>query len=109
MPTFEIPADIFTRLSVVDLPKGSSNSFKFRKNISLYFKRMHQIIYRISPPVRPPAYKPPTDKPTPGGTHILGHIRDVRSEWVSFPGRKPAVGCTFFAKNLRMGHNFDII
>ena len=45
----------------------------------------------------------------PGGTPILGHIRDVRPEWVSFPGRKPADRCTFFTKNLRMGHNFDII
>ena len=44
-----------------------------------------------------------------GGTPILGHIRDVRPEWVTFPGRKPADGCKFFTKNLRMGHNFDII
>ena len=46
---------------------------------------------------------------TPGGTPILGRIRDVRPEWVSFQGRKPADGCNFFTKNLRMGHNFDII
>ena len=45
----------------------------------------------------------------PEGTHILGHIRDVRPEWVSFPGRKPADGCKFLTKNLRMGNNFDII
>ena len=45
----------------------------------------------------------------PGGTPILGHIRDVRPEWVSFPGRKPADGCKFLTKNLRMGHNFDTI
>ena len=45
----------------------------------------------------------------PGGTPILGHIRDVWPEWVSFPGRKPADGCKFLTKNLRMGHNFDII
>ena len=47
MPSFEIPADIFTRLSVFDSPKGSSNTFKLRlvKNISLYFKRKHLIIY----------------------------------------------------------------
>ena len=45
----------------------------------------------------------------PGGTPILGHIRDVRPEWVSFAGRKPADGCKFLIKNLRMGHNFDII
>ena len=44
-----------------------------------------------------------------GGTPILGHIRDVRPEWVSFPGRKPADGCKFLTKNLRMGHNFDMI
>ena len=42
-------------------------------------------------------------------TPILGHIRDVRPEWVSFPGQKPADGCKFLTKNLRMGHNFDII
>ena len=45
----------------------------------------------------------------PGGTPILGHIRDVQPEWVSIPGQKPAHGCKFFTKNLRMGHNFDII
>ena len=44
-----------------------------------------------------------------GSTPILGHIKDVRPEWVSFPGRKPADGCKFLTKNLRMGHNFDII
>ena len=46
---------------------------------------------------------------TRGGTPILGHTRDVRPEWVSFPGRKPADGCNFLTKTLRMGHNFDII
>ena len=45
----------------------------------------------------------------PGGTPILGHIRDVRPEWVSFSGRKPADGCKVLTKNLRMGHKFDII
>ena len=45
----------------------------------------------------------------PGGTPILGHIRNVRPEWVGFPGQKPADGCKFLTKNLRMGHNFDII
>ena len=44
-----------------------------------------------------------------GGTPILGHIRDVRPEWVSFPGQNPADGCKFLTKSLRMGHNFDII
>ena len=43
------------------------------------------------------------------GTHILGHIRNVRPEWVSFPGQKPVDWCKFLTKNLRMGHNFDII
>ena len=53
----------------------------------------------------------PKDPPGGGGgrTPIFGHIRDVRPEWVSFPGRKPADGCKFFTKNLPMGHNFDII
>ena len=37
--------DIFTRLSVFDLPKGSSNTFKTYKNIGLCFKRKHLIIY----------------------------------------------------------------
>ena len=46
MPSFEILTDIFTRLSVFDSPKGSSNTFKTRKNISLYFKRRHLIIYK---------------------------------------------------------------
>ena len=47
--------------------------------------------------------------PVPGGTPILGHIRDLRPEGVSFPGQKPADGCKFLTKNLRLGHNFDII
>ena len=45
MPSFETPADIFTRLSVFGSPKGSSNTFKAHKNISLYFKRKYLIIY----------------------------------------------------------------
>ena len=45
----------------------------------------------------------------PGGTPILSHIRDVRPEWVSFPGQKPANECKLQTKNLRMGHNFDIV
>ena len=44
-----------------------------------------------------------------GGTPVLGHIRDVRPEWASLPGRKPADGCKILTKNLRMGHNFDIM
>ena len=45
MPSYEIQADIFTRLSVFDSRKGSSNTFKTHKNISLYFKRKYLIIY----------------------------------------------------------------
>ena len=45
MPSFELQADIFTRLSVFDSPKGSSNTFKTHKNVSLYFKRRYLIIY----------------------------------------------------------------
>ena len=45
MPSFKIQTDIFTRLSVFDSPKGSSNGFKTHKNISLYFKRRYLIIY----------------------------------------------------------------
>ena len=30
--SFEILADIFARLSVINSPKGSSNTFKTRKN-----------------------------------------------------------------------------
>ena len=37
-----------------------------------------------------------------GHTPILGHIRDVRPEWVSFPGQKPADRCKLLTKNLRM-------
>ena len=48
MPSFKIQADIFTRLSVFDSPKGSSNTFKTHKNISLYFKRRYLIIYNYS-------------------------------------------------------------
>ena len=44
-----------------------------------------------------------------GGTPIFGHIRDVRPEWVTFSGRKPADGCKFLTKNLRMVHNFGVI
>ena len=60
----------------------------------------------VSPILTPFALRPPRGG---GGTPILGHITDVRPEWVSFPGRKPADGCKFLTKNLRMGHNFDII
>ena len=46
MPSFKIQAHIFTRRSVFDSPKGSSNTFKTHKNISLYFKRRYLIIYK---------------------------------------------------------------
>ena len=36
MPSFEIQADIFARLSVFDSLKDSSNTFKTRKNIDLF-------------------------------------------------------------------------
>ena len=45
MPSIKIQADIFTRLFVLDSPKGSSNTFKTHKNISPYFKRRYLIIY----------------------------------------------------------------
>ena len=45
IPCFETLADIFTRLSVFESRKGSSNTFKAHKNISLYFKRRYLIIY----------------------------------------------------------------
>ena len=34
MPSFETLADIFTRLSAFDSPKGSSNTFKTHTKIS---------------------------------------------------------------------------
>ena len=43
------------------------------------------------------------------GSRHQGHIRDVRPEWVSSPGQKPADGCKVLNKNLRMDHNFAII
>ena len=45
MTSFGIPADIFTRLSVSNSPKGFSDTLKTHKNISLCFKRRHLIIY----------------------------------------------------------------
>ena len=44
VPSFEIQADIFTRPSLFGSPKGPSNTFKTRKNISLYFRTNHLII-----------------------------------------------------------------
>ena len=48
MRSFEKPTDIFTRLSVFDSPKGSSDTFKTHKIITLYFKRRYLIIYKYS-------------------------------------------------------------
>ena len=45
VPSFEIVADIFTRLSIFNSPEGSSTTFKTRKSISLYFQRRHPIMY----------------------------------------------------------------
>ena len=45
MPSFEIPADIFTRLSVFDSPKGLSNTFKTRKKYHPVFQKKELIIY----------------------------------------------------------------
>ena len=39
MPSFEIPADIFTRLSVFDSPKGSSDTFKTSKKYQPVFQK----------------------------------------------------------------------
>ena len=49
MPSFEIQADIFTRLSVFDSPKDSSDTLKTHKNISPYFKRRYLIIHNYFP------------------------------------------------------------
>ena len=54
-------------------------------------------------------YSEQLSPPPREGTPILGHIRDVRPEWVNFPGRKPSDGCKFLTKKLRMGYNSDII
>ena len=39
MASFELPADIFTRLSVFDSPNGSSNTFKTRKKYQPVFRK----------------------------------------------------------------------
>ena len=46
LPSFEIMADNFTRLSVFDSTEGSSNTFKTRKNISWHFKKRHLVTYK---------------------------------------------------------------
>ena len=50
VPSFEILANIFTHLSVFDSRKGSSNTLKTCKNISLYFIRRHLIICNYNIP-----------------------------------------------------------
>ena len=51
MPSFETLAYIFTFLSFS--PKGSSNTFKTHKTISLYFKRRYLIIYKYQSMTEP--------------------------------------------------------
>ena len=46
-------------------------------------------------------------RPGGGVTLILGHIREVRPEWVIFEAQKPVNGCKFLPKNLRIGHYFN--
>ena len=41
----------------------------------------------------------------PGGsTLVLGHIRDVRPEGMSSPGRTPVDGCKFFGTAVYIDH-----
>ena len=44
-PFLGVAINTFTRLSIFDSPKASSDTFKTDKNINLYFKRKHLIIY----------------------------------------------------------------
>ena len=83
-------------------PKATCNSFSVLLTQRAERRRKWQ---RITNSI----YNAISEEDPPGGTPILGHIRDVPPEWVSFPGRKPEDGCKFLTKNLRMGHNFDII
>ena len=46
MPSFETATDIFTRLSVFDRPKGSSNTFKTQKKYQPVFQKKYLIIYK---------------------------------------------------------------
>ena len=91
--------------------------FQYRNNVSgrcdetrnqTQLNKLQQLQNRATRFVAKAQFKG-TDHPGGGGTPILGHTRDVRPEWVRFPGRKPADGYKFLTKNLRMGHNFDII
>ena len=73
MPSFEIPANVFTNLSVFGSPKGSSDTFKTHKNIRLYFKRRHLIIYKDSKTIQYP------------GIHIyILHWLDTACHWQNF-------------------------
>ena len=47
--------------------------------------------------------------PPQGRAPILGHIRDVWPEWVSFQAENLWMVVNFLPKILGMGHNFDII
>ena len=47
----------------------------------------------------------------PGGDSHIGSYQRWRcaARMGNFPGRNPADGCKFLTKNLRMGHNFDLL
>ena len=85
MPSFEILADIFIRLSVFDSPKGSSDTFKTRENISLYFQRRHLIII----------YKYGSPCPVLNWT---GHVTVLQSLYEN-PGLKPLL---FVSKAIKL-------
>ena len=100
----------------MELPKDPNSSCNTspdtRKEQLSKFMGLHQQFKYIIDRVRHfwhEFIKSPTVVNSGGGTPVLGYIRDVRPEWVSSPGRKPADECKFLTKNLQMGHNFDII
>ena len=43
-----------------------------------------------------------------GGHSHIGSYQGCAARMGEFPGQKPADGCKFLTKNLRMDHNFDI-
>ena len=45
MPSFETPANVFTRLPVFDSPKGSSDTFKTPKYQPVFREKMPNNIY----------------------------------------------------------------
>ena len=83
MPSFEIPADIFTRLSVFDSPKGSSNTFKTRKK-----------------------YQPVLQKKAPNNKHLLVFLAPdiVLVRWRKILGEASAESNTF----LQLTNKYDI-